>query len=91
MAQKTLVARSLTVAKRVPVTLTLAGILLLVGLFSGGLWRSFADSDLFSSVAYGLPALSAGRWWTPITGTLTFTSVAMSTVTSLPDPRKVTT
>lgn len=69
MAQKTLVARSLSVARRVPVTLTLAGILLLVGVFSGGLWRPFVDSDLFSAVAYGLPALAAGRWWTPITGT----------------------
>jgi lysylphosphatidylglycerol synthetase-like protein (DUF2156 family) len=69
MAQKTLVARSLSVARSVPVTLTLAGILLLVGVISGGLWRSFADSDLFPTVAYGLPALSAGRWWTPITGT----------------------
>lgn len=69
MAQKTLVARSLSVARRVPVTLTLAGILLLVGVISGGLWRSFFDSGLFPAVAYGLPALAAGRWWTPITGT----------------------
>ena len=29
----------------------------------------FQDNPLFDSVAYGLPALAEGRWWTPITGT----------------------
>lgn len=69
MADRTLASRAISVARRVPVTSTLAGVLLLVGLFSGGLWRSFADSDLFPTVAYGLPALRDGRWWTPVTGT----------------------
>ena len=29
----------------------------------------FEDSSTYDLVAYGLPALSAGRWWTPFTGT----------------------
>lgn len=61
--------RASTVARRVPVTLGLAGILLLVGLLGGGLWSPFSASPLFPDVAYGLPALVEGRWWTPITGT----------------------
>lgn len=68
MAEKTFATRSLSVVRRVPVSLSLAGALLLVGILSGGLWRPFADSDLYDTVAYGLSALQAGRWWTPITG-----------------------
>ena len=34
-----------------------------------GLWSPFEESPLYESVAYGLPALLEGRWWTPITGT----------------------
>jgi lysylphosphatidylglycerol synthetase-like protein (DUF2156 family) len=69
MADKTIVPRAMSIARRVPITLVLTGVLFLVGLLSGGLWRPFSDSDLFPSVAYGLPALQEGRWWTPITGT----------------------
>jgi phosphatidylglycerol lysyltransferase len=55
---------------RIPATLSLIAVLLAVGLISQGLWRPFEDDPLYDVVAYGLPALSAGRWWTPITGTL---------------------
>ena len=59
----------LAVLARIPVTLSLIGIVLLVGIVWGGLWRPFADDPLFDTVAYGLPALLEGRWWTPVTGT----------------------
>ncbi|MDQ1123910.1 bifunctional lysylphosphatidylglycerol flippase/synthetase MprF [Microbacterium trichothecenolyticum] len=57
-------------ARRIPATLVLLGILIIAGVLAGGLWQPFAESPLFPSVAYGLPALEAGRWWTPITGAL---------------------
>lgn len=43
--------------------------ILAVGVAWQGLWRPFEDDPLFDVVAYGLPALSEGRWWTPVTGT----------------------
>lgn len=55
--------------RRVPVTLGLGVVLLLVGVVSGGLWTPFEASDAFVQVAYGLPAFAEGRWWTPFTGT----------------------
>src|SRR5689334_546928 len=58
-----------SVATRIPVTLALIAALLAVGLIWGGLWTPFAQNPLFDSVAYGLPALVEGRWWTPVTGT----------------------
>lgn len=54
---------------RIPVSLTLIAVLLATGIIWGGLWSPFADNPLFDSVAYGLPALLEGRWWTPVTGT----------------------
>jgi lysylphosphatidylglycerol synthetase-like protein (DUF2156 family) len=59
----------LTVLTRIPATLGLIAVLLATGVIWGGLWSPFADNPLFDSVAYGLPALIEGRWWTPITGT----------------------
>ncbi|TDN91020.1 DUF2156 domain-containing protein [Microbacterium sp. BK668] len=54
---------------RVPATLTLVVLLLVAGVVWQGLWQPFEDSATFDVVAYGLPALSEGRWWTPVTGT----------------------
>jgi lysylphosphatidylglycerol synthetase-like protein (DUF2156 family) len=57
------------VAGRIPATLTLVAALLAVGVVFAGLWSPFEDNPLYDTVAYGLPALLEGRWWTPITGT----------------------
>ena len=54
---------------RIPATLTLIAVLLAVGVVFAGLWSPFEDSPLYETVAYGLPALIEGRWWTPVTGT----------------------
>ncbi|MDY0908069.1 DUF2156 domain-containing protein [Microbacterium sp. CFBP9034] len=59
----------LAMISRLPATLSLVALLLVVGVVWGGLWSPFAANPLFDSVAYGLPALLEGRWWTPITGT----------------------
>ncbi len=58
-----------TVLRRVPATLTVIGVLLVVGVIGQGLWQPFRESPAFDAVAYGLPAFLEGRWWTPITGT----------------------
>ncbi len=59
----------LSVARRIPATLSLVVAILAVGVIWQGLWRPFEDTPTFDAVAYGLPALLEGRWWTPITGT----------------------
>lgn len=59
----------LTVLSRIPATLSFIGVLLVVGVVWGGLWSPFEDNPLFPYVAYGLPALLEGQWWTPVTGT----------------------
>lgn len=59
----------LSVARRIPATLSLVVAILAVGVIWQGLWRPFEDTPTFDAVAYCLPALLEGRWWTPITGT----------------------
>ncbi|KRB37030.1 bifunctional lysylphosphatidylglycerol flippase/synthetase MprF [Microbacterium sp. Root180] len=59
----------LSALARIPATLALIAALLAIGVIWGGLWSPFAENPLFESVAYGLPALAEGRWWTPVTGT----------------------
>lgn len=59
----------LTVISRLPATLTMVALIIAAGVIWQGLWRPFQDTELFSAVAYGLPALAEGRWWTPLTGT----------------------
>ncbi|MET0781433.1 MAG: DUF2156 domain-containing protein [Microbacterium sp.] len=59
----------LRIVGRIPATLTLIAAILAVGVVFAGLWSPFEDSPLFETVAYGLPALLEGRWWTPVTGT----------------------
>ncbi|MDZ4046335.1 MAG: phosphatidylglycerol lysyltransferase domain-containing protein [Rhodoglobus sp.] len=56
-------------ARRIPATLTMVVLILAVGVIWRGLWTPFEDSDLFPTVAYGLPNLAEGKWWTPLTGT----------------------
>ena len=59
----------LTVAGRMPATLAMIALILAAGVIWQGLWRPFEDNELYDAVAYGLPALAEGRWWTPVTGT----------------------
>ncbi|MGS0562898.1 bifunctional lysylphosphatidylglycerol flippase/synthetase MprF [Microbacterium aurugineum] len=59
----------LAFARRIPATLTMVVLILAVGVIWRGLWTPFEDSELFPTVAYGLPNLAEGKWWTPLTGT----------------------
>src|SRR5215204_5649039 len=56
------------VVRRVPFTLGVVGLMLVLGVATGSLWNALQDRPLFEVVAYGLPSLEAGRWWTPVTG-----------------------
>lgn len=60
--------RATTVLRRVPFTVSVVLAMLVLAVVTGTLWRPLRDMDLFEQVAYGLPALEAGRWWTPVTG-----------------------
>ncbi|WP_042387338.1 bifunctional lysylphosphatidylglycerol flippase/synthetase MprF [Streptacidiphilus melanogenes] len=55
---------------RFPFTLATASTILVVGLATGGLWNALQDRSWYPDVAFGLPSLQAGRWWTPITGSM---------------------
>lgn len=69
MGERTTFRHVADVARRLPATAALLVVLLAVGVASAGLWSPFAASSLHDTVAYGLPALEAGRWWTPLSGT----------------------
>ncbi|WAA65387.1 bifunctional lysylphosphatidylglycerol flippase/synthetase MprF [Microbacterium oxydans] len=60
---------AIAVVRRIPATLTMVLLILVVGVVWNGLWAPFEDTTLFQTVAYGLPNLTDGKWWTPLTGT----------------------
>ncbi len=62
--------RPLAFVGRIPATLCVVVVLLIAAVASAALWSPFADSAAWQTLAYGLPALQAGHWWAPITGTL---------------------
>lgn len=57
-----------TVASHAPVSISLAGVLLVIGLVTGTLWTKAESQSWFTDVAYGVPAFRAGQWWTPLSG-----------------------
>ena len=60
---------SVDLLRRYWATTALIAAVLLAGLFTGALWNGVEEgSDLYADVAYGLPALNEGRWWTFFTG-----------------------
>ncbi len=54
--------------RRIPFTLAVVALMLVAGVATGALWSPLPGTSWWDRVAYGLPALEAGRWWTPITG-----------------------
>ena len=62
------VARNLR--ERIPFTLSVAVLTLLAGVATTSLWRPLQGQSQLDAVAYGLPAFSEGRWWTPASGVL---------------------
>ncbi|MGW9266640.1 bifunctional lysylphosphatidylglycerol flippase/synthetase MprF [Gordonia terrae] len=57
----------LSAVRRLPFTLALAVALLVVGATTGSLWGRASDKSWYRDVAFGLPSLREGRWWTPVT------------------------
>lgn len=66
-------ARALRFLTRIPATLTMVALVLIVSASFGALTTPFHENPAWEWLAYGLPALSAGHWWTPITGTFFLT------------------
>jgi hypothetical protein len=54
--------------RRIPFTLAVVALMLVAGVATEALWSPLAGSPWWGRVAYGLPALEAHRWWTPLTG-----------------------
>jgi phosphatidylglycerol lysyltransferase len=54
--------------RRIPFTTTVLVLILVIGAVTGSLWTPIADRTWFGDVAYGLPSLIDGAWWTPVTG-----------------------
>ena len=42
--------------------------MVVLGVVTQSLWDALEDRALLHQVAYGLPALQDGRWWTPVSG-----------------------
>lgn len=55
-------------ARRLPYTATLLVIIAIFGIVTTNLWTDLYDTVWWDRLAYGVPALEAGRWWTPVTG-----------------------
>ncbi|WP_418277091.1 bifunctional lysylphosphatidylglycerol flippase/synthetase MprF [Isoptericola jiangsuensis] len=53
---------------RMPFTLSVVGVMLVLGVVTGALWTPFEDHPWFDVVAFGAPAFAEGHWWTPVTG-----------------------
>ena len=58
----------LDIAKRVPFTVSIVVVIVVLGFVSQAFWRPISESGWWPHIAYGLPALEEGRWWTPISG-----------------------
>jgi lysylphosphatidylglycerol synthetase-like protein (DUF2156 family) len=54
--------------RRLPFTVIVVAVLLAVAVATGTLWSSVQTRGWYLDVAYGLPAIEAGRWWTLATG-----------------------
>jgi lysylphosphatidylglycerol synthetase-like protein (DUF2156 family) len=58
------------VIRRIPFTTGVVVVILAVGIATGSLWTPVSGRTWFPDIAYGLPSLSGGAWWTLLTGSL---------------------
>ncbi len=56
------------VPRRLPFTVVVVVAMLVVGVATGSLWTDAEDAGWYPWVAYGVPSLTEGRWWTPLSG-----------------------
>src|SRR3954464_876748 len=54
--------------ERLPFTSGVTLAMLVLAVATGALWTAAEDRAAFPFVAYGLPSLESGRWWTMFTG-----------------------
>lgn len=54
--------------RRLPFTTTMVLLSLLAGLVTTTLWTELIHKSWYHRVAFGLPSLQDGHWWSPITG-----------------------
>ncbi|WP_110208395.1 bifunctional lysylphosphatidylglycerol flippase/synthetase MprF [Nocardioides daejeonensis] len=54
--------------RRVPFSLGVSGVILVLGLVTGSLWSPLSAQGWLVDVAYGPPAILDHRWWTFLTG-----------------------
>ncbi|EMD27815.1 bifunctional lysylphosphatidylglycerol flippase/synthetase MprF [Amycolatopsis azurea] len=55
---------------RLPFTTLVTLTMLALALATGALWSAAEDRAVYPYIAYGLPSLESGRWWTVLTGPL---------------------
>ena len=67
-ANETPVARLSRLVRQVPFTVAVVSAMVVLGVATQSLWSPLKDRELLHTVAYGLPALQEGRWWTPVSG-----------------------
>jgi len=53
---------------RLPFTSAVTVLMLCLGLLTGALWEAANERGWFGQIAYGLPAIVQGSWWSPVTG-----------------------
>lgn len=56
--------------QRIPFTVTVLAATVLAGLFTRAFWHPSWQQSWFAQVAFGVPALQEGRFWTPVSGGL---------------------
>ncbi|HET7398046.1 MAG TPA: DUF2156 domain-containing protein [Intrasporangium sp.] len=54
--------------RRIPLTVALLALVVLLSLLTGSLWDPLLARPLGEVVTYGLPSLLAGHWWSVLTG-----------------------
>jgi lysylphosphatidylglycerol synthetase-like protein (DUF2156 family) len=54
--------------RRLPFTMIVVALLLVIAVATGTLWNSVQTRAWYPDIAYGLPGIEAGRWWTLVTG-----------------------
>ncbi len=57
-----------TAVRRMPFTAGVVLVVLAVGTATGSLWIPISERAWFPDIAYGIPSLVDGAWWTPVTG-----------------------
>lgn len=62
--------RVLTGWRRLPFTVTAVVAMLLLGIGTRSLWQRILDRSWLPNVAYGVPSMEQGHWWTVLSGSL---------------------